>query len=147
MTEGAGAPRARLPSAARLHQSREFQRVYKHGMRATGAWMTVVVMRQNDPKGVRLGLSVSKDHGSAVRRNKIKRLLREAFRLERHALPADIDVVLIPRQNEAHATLPELRAEVARLCPQALEQRRRNTPRRPSSRDGGDTRRGGGGAR
>ena len=53
--------------------------------------MTAVVLRQMEPKGIRLGLSVSKDHGSAVRRNKIKRLLREAFRLERISLPADIE--------------------------------------------------------
>jgi ribonuclease P protein component len=143
VTQGARTPRAKLPSAARLHQSREFQRVYKHGLRATGAWMTVVVLRQSEPRGVRLGVSVSKDHGSAVRRNKIKRLLREAFRLERHSLPKDIDVVLIPRQTEAHATLPELRAEVARLCPQALEQRRRNTPRRSAQHDPAKRRDGG----
>ncbi len=144
MTQG-GTPRARLPSQARLHQSREFQRVYKHGMRATGAWLTAVVLRQNVPKGVRLGVSVSKDNGSAVRRNKIKRLLREAFRLERHALPPDIDVVLIPRPNDAHATLPELRAEVARLCQQALEKRQRNSQRRRSRE--GDAKREGGEAR
>lgn len=137
MTEGAKPARHKLPSKARLHQTREFQRVYKHGVRATGAWMTVVVMRQSTRQGVRLGVSVSKDHGSAVRRNKIKRLLREAFRLERGGLPPDIDVVLIPRVNEAHATLPQLRVEVARLCVQALEQRRRNSSRRdgPDGRD------------
>jgi ribonuclease P protein component len=147
VTEAAGPQRYKLPSAARLHASREFQRVYKHGVRATGAWMTAVVLRQMEPKGIRLGLSVSKDHGSAVRRNKIKRLLREAFRLERISLPADIDVVLIPRQNEAHATLVELRREVPRLVVQALEQRRRNNPHRggaPRKGNGGrDERRGG----
>ncbi len=152
MTEAAGPQRFKLPSAARLHASREFQRVYKHGVRATGAWMTAVVLRQMQPKGIRLGLSVSKDHGSAVRRNKIKRLLREAFRLERACMPPDIDVVLIPRQNEAHASLVELRREVPRLVTQALEQRRRNSaprsaaPRSAAPRKGNgarDERRGG----
>lgn len=137
MTEGAKPPRCKLPSKARLHQTREFQRVYKHGVRATGTWMTVVVLRQMTKQGVRLGVSVSKDHGSAVRRNKIKRLLREAFRIERAGMPPDIDVVLIPRVSEEHATLPQLRVEVARLCVQALEQRRRNAPRRdgPNTKD------------
>lgn len=136
MTEGAKPARNKLPSKARLHHTREFQRVYKHGLRATGSWMTVVVLRQSSKQGIRVGVSVSKDHGSAVRRNKIKRLLREAFRLERGGMPPDIDVVLIPRVNEAHATLPQLRLEVARLCVQALEQRRRNATRR----DGPDAR-------
>ena len=93
MTEAAGPQRFKLPSAARLHASREFQRVYKHGVRATGAWMTAVVLRQTQPKGIRLGLSVSKDHGSAVRRNKIKRLLREAFRLERACVRDCLELV------------------------------------------------------
>ena len=66
-------------------------------------------------RGARLGLSVSKDHGPAVRRNKIKRLLREAFRLERYALPADLDLVLIPRPRPEKLRLVELRAELQDL--------------------------------
>ncbi|MBM4063480.1 MAG: ribonuclease P protein component, partial [Planctomycetes bacterium] len=72
-------PRATLPARLRLKTQRQFQRVYQRGARATGAWLTVVAWfgrpAADAPAaaGPRLGLSVSKDHGGAVRRNKLKR--------------------------------------------------------------------------
>ena len=136
MTDDAGegvapsSPRHQLPSRSRLHQTREFQRVYQRGSRASGEWITVVCMRQMSPRGTRLGVSVSKDNGSAVRRNKIKRLLREAFRLERNELPQDLDIVLIPKTREDAVPLPALRLELRRLCVRALETKRPSGPRR-----------------
>jgi len=53
----------------------------------------------NGSEVTRFGLSVSKKHGGAVARNRIKRRLREAFRLAQHDLPAGWDVILIPRQG------------------------------------------------
>ena len=70
---------------------------------------------------MRLGVSVSKDHGGAVRRNKLKRLLREAFRLERHRLPLGLDLVLIPRQRAEDFPLQALRAELVPLVERALQ--------------------------
>lgn len=149
MTGETPAPRLRLPSAARLHQSREFQRVYTRGSRAAGQWITVVCLRRNDEAPPRLGVSVSKDNGSAVRRNKIKRLLREAFRHERPFLPRGIDVVLIPRVREEPVPLPVLREEVVRLCQRAAESRRRPDARLQRRKGGSRTgdRRGDGPAR
>ncbi len=131
---GADAPtplRHRLPAMARLRTARHFQRVYHRGARATGELLTVVALRTRSDEGARLGVSVSKDHGAAVRRNKIKRLLREAFRLERHALPADFDVVLIPRQRPGKLRLAALRAELLHLCGRIAAGRGKPNARRP----------------
>jgi ribonuclease P protein component len=98
-----------------LLSAREFQKVYQRGGRSAGAWITVVALRRPDQQGARLGVSVSKDHGAAVRRNKIKRLLREAFRHERAQLPA-MDYILIPRQREEKFTLAALRSELSQLA-------------------------------
>jgi ribonuclease P protein component len=94
--------------------------------------MTVVVVARRDDRHSRVGLSVSKDHGGAVRRNKLKRLLREAWRLERAAMPPGLDVVLIPRQRPENFPLADLRGELVRLIPKALASppRPARTPRR-----------------
>jgi ribonuclease P protein component len=109
-------PDRRLPRARRVLATRDFARIYAQGQRATGALVTVVARRRQ--AGMRLGLSVSREHGPAVRRNKIKRLLREAFRLEREALPGAFDLVLIPRRRDAKLRLAELRAELRELVAQ-----------------------------
>lgn len=117
---------ATLSASQRLKTQRHFKRVYQRGRRAAGQWMTVVgcfgrprpihgEATSAGPARARVGLSVSKDHGGAVRRNKIKRLLREAFRLEQHQLPGDLDVVLIPRQRDDHYPLAALRQELVEL--------------------------------
>jgi len=117
--------RATLCRGQRLLSQRHFKRVYQRGRRAAGQWMTVVAFvprggRDADTTATRLGVSVSKDHGGAVRRNKLKRLLREAFRLERHRLPAPADLVLIPRQRDENFPLDELRRELVTLVHRAL---------------------------
>ena len=58
-----------------------------------------------------------------MRRNKIKRLLREAFRLERHRFPRGLDLVLIPRQRDDNYPLAELRTELQCLVERLLQAR------------------------
>jgi ribonuclease P protein component len=131
---GRPAADARLPRERRLRTQRHFRVVYQRGRRAAGQWLTVVALprRADADASPRLGVSVSKDHGGAVRRNKLKRLLREAFRLERGRLPAGLDVVLIPRQRPDDFPLAALRAELVALARKALaggsERRRPPTP-------------------
>lgn len=112
-----------LPRSARLLSARDFRRVYQRGRRASGRSFTAIGLRAPGTAGARLGLSVSKDHGSAVRRNKIKRLLREAFRLERPQLPVDLQLVLIPKVQQQKLELPQLRRELLQLVQQLARPR------------------------
>ncbi len=79
------------------------------GRRAFGAVYAAQIRRSSGPLLVygkanglahsRLGLSVSRRVGTAVARNRIKRLLREAFRLSQHSLPPGIDLVVVVRPH------------------------------------------------
>ena len=69
----------------------------------------------------RLGLVVSRRLGGAVVRNRIKRRLREAFRTSQHDLPADLDVICIPRPGPPRS-VESYTASLRRLLP-ALRRR------------------------
>ncbi|MCY7346827.1 MAG: ribonuclease P protein component [Pyrinomonadaceae bacterium] len=91
-----------MPKENRLRKPKEFRRVYEGGKRFEGRFMTVFV-RPSETTFQRLGITASKKAvGNAVQRNRAKRLLREAFRLnkaELNELSVKFDWVLNARRN------------------------------------------------
>lgn len=92
------ARREGLTYAQRLHDPKEFERVYAV-RKAVRTPKVVVFLCPNGMADARLGVSVGRKHGNAVRRNRIKRVFRAAFRLCRAQLPGGLDYVLVPRQG------------------------------------------------
>jgi ribonuclease P protein component len=92
-------PRNTFPRGLRLSGQRAFAAVFDARMRKSLGTL-VVVSRPNALPHNRLGLSVPRKVGTAVARHRIKRMLREAFRLEQHNLPQGYDVVLVVRPHE-----------------------------------------------
>ncbi|MCK6446915.1 MAG: ribonuclease P protein component [Planctomycetes bacterium] len=114
-----GAARAKHPRAARMRGLVDFQRAYREGSRAKGSILTVVA-RANGLDRSRLGLSVGRAiWKSAVRRNRIRRIFREAFRLEQTRLPLGFDFVLIPAAPKLEPELAPTREELVRLARKA----------------------------
>ena len=71
--------------------------VFERGVKLARKDVILWSLRRTDGKGARFGLSVSRKLGPAVRRNRLKRLLREAFRLTRSRLDPCADIVAYPR--------------------------------------------------
>ena len=83
----------------RLQHALQFDAVYAAKTRETRGPLTVFAL----PNGLghpRLGLSVGRRVGTAPKRNRIKRLLRESFRLMQHDLPRGYDLVLVVRPHD-----------------------------------------------
>ena len=113
-----------LPKLARLRTQRDFDRVHKTGLKFHGAFIIARIELRapagpdaaGGKKPSRLGLRVARRHGSAVERNRIKRLLREAFRLSQADWEIPVDLILIPKtQAWGRMKLGDLRDDFQRL--------------------------------
>jgi ribonuclease P protein component len=106
----------RLPKSLHLRRPSEFKAVYDHRCGASDAWLGISA-KLNELGFSRVGLSVSKRYGNAVRRNRLRRLYREAFRLLQHDLPAGIDFVMMPRSPK-EPTLEQVKMSLTILAVQ-----------------------------
>ena len=103
-----------------LRRGRDFQHAYQAGSRARGGILVVVAV-ENGSEWTRLGLSVGrKIWRRAVQRNRVRRIFREAFRLEYQALPPGVDLILIPAEPALRPELAATRAELVKLAHKAL---------------------------
>ncbi len=89
--------RSRPSARGRLSRSAEFERVYRHGRSVANRQLVLYAFPNASAQRPRLGLSVSRKVGGAVQRNKVKRLLREAFAHAEGELIPGQDVVVVAR--------------------------------------------------
>ena len=103
-----------------MRSRRDFDSAYREGRRARGSLVLVVAVANGLPHS-RLGLSVGRRvWKSAVRRNRIRRVFREAFRLSYAELPAGHDFVLIPAEPRLKPSVEPVRAELVHLARKAV---------------------------
>jgi ribonuclease P protein component len=95
--------RGRASRRRRLSRSAEFERVYRQGRSKGNRFLVLYAFPREEgtagEDGTRLGLSVSRRVGGAVERNRVKRVLREAFWAEAERLPAGSDYVVVARPD------------------------------------------------
>jgi ribonuclease P protein component len=115
----------------RLKRARDFDLIFSSG-RAVADGRLVLHGRPNGLSHNRLAFAVGKKHGDAVARNRLKRVLREAYRTQRPNLPQGYDLVLVPRTG-CPDSVQVLTESVASLL-QELSEKLAVPPSRPQEK-------------
>jgi len=114
-----------LPRLARLRRRADFEAVYATGDKLVEARVVAFVVRAADrTSGCRLGLSVSRRVGNAPTRNRVKRVLRDAFRKLAPACPEPLDLILVARPGKAPGSAAEAHESLSRVLDRWRHRRR-----------------------
>jgi len=105
---------ASLKITTSLKRNHEFKRLYNKGKSAASQY-AVVYCRRNGGRKNRLGVTVSTKLGGAVVRNRIRRRLKEIYRLSEEKLTPGYDVVIVARAKSRLSNFCELEASVLSL--------------------------------
>ena len=97
-----------------LKENHLFRRLYSKGKSAVSPSLAVYV-RPNHHRRSRLGLTVGTKVGKAVRRNKVRRRIREAYRIHEDRMVPGFDMVVVARSRSAYAPYAEIERDLLRL--------------------------------
>lgn len=107
-----------LRKSEHLRKNSDFRRVYSKGKSCADHFIVLFVL-SNDLEGNRIGLSVSKKIGKAVKRNRVKRLFREVYRLNKDKIIQGIDLIFLARKDVVKLDFSKMEKSILRLYKRA----------------------------
>ncbi|KYZ75713.1 hypothetical protein AXX12_10920 [Anaerosporomusa subterranea] len=104
-----------LKKSDKLRKNKSFQAVYKGGKSVSNR-LLVLYMLPNQSNSNKIGFAAGKKLGNAVVRNRVKRMMREVFRLNRDKLPHGYDFILVGRKPVVEVKTQEVASAFLNLC-------------------------------
>src|SRR5690606_32620016 len=101
-------------STDRLRKDDDFRRVYR-AKKSMANRLLIIYIRENNTEKNRVGFTVSKKVGKSVIRSKVKRLMKESYRLNESIFRKGYDIVLVARNNCNEASYHEIESAVLHL--------------------------------
>jgi ribonuclease P protein component len=101
-----------LKKLYRIKKNDEFQKVFKKGQSFANRQFVIYVLKKRDQDHFRIGLSVSKKIGNAVKRNEIKRYLRQSIHELQEWIEQGNDYVIIARKPAADMNFHEVKKSI-----------------------------------
>lgn len=123
-------PDERFPRSCRLTRRQQFLDVYGRAPRVASRSFVLFGL-PNDLPHCRLGLTVTRKVGGSVRRNRVKRVLREVFRRHRRELDLPLDLVVNARPSIVERSFAELERELLESFARLARLVRGRNPERP----------------
>ncbi len=111
----------RFTRKERLLKRKEFQRVFDKGKAYSNDQIKIYALL-NDGSVSRLGLVVGRKYGNAPKRNRFKRIFREAYRLNKNLLSKGVDIIIIPRPELTDLSLRTLEDKFKKMLSQINEE-------------------------
>lgn len=108
-----GLPRNRI-----LKKKKDFQAVYSHGKSYANRFLVLYVFRSNGFQG-KVGFAAGKKLGNAVKRNRVKRLLRESYRVNQGAIKEGVSLLFVGRKAAVDAGCKDLEKAFLALAKKA----------------------------
>ena len=98
-----------------LKKNQDFRKVYNTGKSYANKYLVMYVVENHTDKN-RLGISVSKKVGNSVVRHRVKRLIKESYRLHEGVFNSGLDIVIIARQSAAAVGFYEAESALLHLA-------------------------------
>lgn len=99
----------------RIKKNSDFQLVFKKGKSTANRQFVMYILKKPKQENFRIGLSVSKQIGNAVTRNRVKRLVRETFKELKVDLPNEYDFVIIARKPAATMNFHDVKGSIVHI--------------------------------
>ena len=103
-----------MKHTVKINRNGQFRRLYRVGKSYVTPYFAVYI-KKNRGKINRLGITATKKIGNAVKRNRARRVITEAYRLLEPELPRGMDIIIVARQKAVFVKMPVIKSSLERL--------------------------------